>query len=178
MKTTIRIDAWGNNKIIGTRIIENQLNTDQWGNMLALLLGYELFPTGTQLSTKDITGASRALAAGGGGSFKTIAQNDGGDRGPYFQLGTGVTPAAISDYVLETPIAGTASLLFTYLTGSGVVSAGATINYGSPQAPTELGLVMNMDYAIGVAAFLIDHAVFAALPAANVFTVSYAITLA
>jgi hypothetical protein len=179
-KWSCRIQALNEKgEVIDERVIDNQLNTDNWGYFLA-----GIFSTTSQAGSKTIpisdtlgtfpTVYTYYYQSGG---FSAFNRTDGGPAGPFFQLGSGATPATRADIVLQTPITGTQGLTATYLAGSGVVSMGGTISYAATHQPTECALYINWAEGIQELIFLIDHQVFAALAAALTFTVAWTITL-
>ena len=146
------------------------LNTNNYAQLIALMIG-ALSQTMTNTS-----GGAESLSAN---AFQSVGnQFDYATPNMFAQLGTGTTPPTRGDYNLETPIAGTTAIAFSYATGASSMSASAAISYTTAVSPSEVGLFMNLQNSSGSAfTTMIDHAVFNALPSGTAFTISATIEL-
>ena len=164
MKTSVSVvarDKDGN--IIGNYYKEDDLETKQF----AQIVQNNIFDTAE--SVTDITNTARSLTVNSASTAPTIV------------AGTGTTAAAVTDYVLQTPVSGSSGSIaatinaysgsgtsgsFT-ITGTITNTSGATINY------SEVGL----EVTISTYVFLITHDVFTALGVSNSGTLAITYTL-
>ena len=154
-------------KILGSRSGVG-LNTTNWGNCLSSLLSN----AGDQFTVTTLTNTSATLLWYSNNTIKSYF------GATYAQLGTGTTAATRADYNLETPSAGnTGGIIFSYA-GTGSMTGSGSITYATAQSPSELGLIVEWsNNGTGATLILFDHAVFAALPAATTFTITYSVSL-
>ena len=168
--TIIARDAAG--KIVGKTKKIAGLNTSNFG----ILLSNVLSNTQGVVNMTDTSGASEPFYIWTSSFYHYTYVG----LYPFVQLGTGTTPPTRGDYNLETPIAGTANLLFQYLTNTGTVLASATILYPAAVSPSEVILFFSAYSDSGTPGMVnvtLDHAVFSALPSAVSFTIIYEVAL-
>ena len=156
------------------------LNTDNYANLLCSFLG------GVPNQATPASGYSTFSVVDTSGNTDTLYQYMIGNSNCWLtpttslfvQLGTGTTAATRADHALQTPIAGTSNIAFSYTAGAASMTASATITYTASESPSEVGLFIYVqDTANAAVAVMIDHAVFTPLTAGLTFTITYTIDL-
>ena len=149
--------------ITGTYCNDDDLFTKQFAQITQLNI------LDTAESVTDITNTARSLTVNSASTAPTIV------------AGTGTTAAAVTDYVLQTPTAGSsgsASATINAYSGSGTsgnytVTATITNSSGSTITYSEVGI----EVTISTYTFLITHDVFTGLAVSNSGTLAVTYTL-